>query len=162
MGKELTFREIKTGEEAKACQIVMDSFCEFVAPDYSEEGVSEFSKYVHPLLMQRRLANNHFVLAAVDDAMFVVVMEVRNYNHISLLFVKKEYHGQGIAKKLLEIAITKCKQHNTNNELIEVNSSPFAVDVYEKLGFVKTDIEQIKNGIRFTPMTKRLVKNHSS
>jgi GNAT superfamily N-acetyltransferase len=156
MGKELTFREIKTGEEAKACQIVMDSFSEFVAPDYSEEGVNEFSKYVHPLLMQRRLANNHFVLVAVDDAMFVGVIEVRNFNHISLLFVKKEYLGQGIAKKLLEIAITKCKQHNTDIELIEVNSSPFAVGVYQKLGFVKVSGEQIKNGIRFTPMVKRL------
>ena len=30
MNEDITFREIKTAEEAKACQIMMDSFSEFV------------------------------------------------------------------------------------------------------------------------------------
>jgi Acetyltransferase (GNAT) domain len=102
MEREITFREIKSGEEAKACQLVMDSFSEYVAPDYSKEGVNEFSKYVDPLLMQKRLANNHFVLVAVDDGIFVGVFEVRNNNHVSLLFVKKEYQNRGIAKRWWE------------------------------------------------------------
>ena len=33
-----------------------------------------------------------------------------------------------------------------------VNSSPYAVKIYEHLGFVPTDNEQTVNGIRFTPM----------
>jgi ribosomal protein S18 acetylase RimI-like enzyme len=156
MGKELTFREIKSGEETKACQLVMDSFSEFVAPDYSEEGLNEFLKYLSPQLMQTRLANNHFVIAALDEGAFAGVIEVRNYYHISLLFVKKEYQNRGIAKKLLGMAITKCRLYNANLELMEVNSSPFAVIIYEKLGFMKVSNEQLKNGIRFTPMTKRL------
>jgi GNAT superfamily N-acetyltransferase len=156
MGKYLTYREIKNGEESRACQLVMECFNEFIAPGYIEEGVAEFSKYVNPHLMQWRLANNHFVLVALDKHVFVGIIEVRNYNHISLLFVKKEYHNRGIGKKLLEMAITKCRQHNKNNAIIEVNSSPFAVPVYEKMGFVKTNTEQIINGIRFIPMTRNL------
>jgi GNAT superfamily N-acetyltransferase len=156
MGKELTFREIKTGEEAKVSQLVMDSFSEFVASDYSEGGVNEFSKYVSPILMQKRLGNNHFVIAALDEGSFAGIIEVRNYYHISLLFVKKGYHNRGIAKKLLGMAITKCREHDANTELIEVNSSPFAVGIYEKMGFMKVSNEQLKNGIRFTPMVKRL------
>ena len=134
----------------------MESFSEFVAPDYKSEGVVEFSKYVSPQLMRRRLANNHFVLLATDEEYFMGIIEVRNYNHISLLFVKKKYQGQGIAKGLLEMAINKCREYNVNLELIEVNSSPFAVGIYEKLGFVKVNAEQVKNGIRFTSMTKRV------
>jgi GNAT superfamily N-acetyltransferase len=156
MESKITFREIKTGEEAKACQLVMDSFSEFVAPDYSEEGVKEFSKYIDSLLMQKRLANNHVVVVALDEDVLVGMIEVRNYNHISLLFVKKKYQHHGIATRLLELAVNKCRKHNANTELIELNSSPFAVSIYEKLGFVKISDEQLKNGIRFTPMVKRL------
>jgi GNAT superfamily N-acetyltransferase len=134
----------------------MDSFNEFVAPDYSAEGVNEFSKYVKPQLMQRRLESNHFVIAALDKDVFAGMIEVRNDNHISLLFVKKEYRHQGIAKELLEIAIAKCRKHDANIALIEVNSSPFAVSIYEKRGFVKVSDEQVKNGIRFTPMIKKM------
>jgi predicted GNAT family N-acyltransferase len=35
---------------------------------------------------------------------------------------------------------------------ISVNSSLYAVEAYERLGFVATDTEQQKNGIRFVPM----------
>jgi GNAT superfamily N-acetyltransferase len=156
MEKALTFREIKNGEELRACQLVMESFNEFVAPDYSEKGVIEFSKYLNPQFMQQRSVNNHFVIVALDKDTITGMIEVRNYNHISLLYVKKEYLKRGIAKKLLETAIDKSLKHNTNISLIEVNSSPFAIQIYEKLGFVKTDTEQVKNGIRFTPMTKKL------
>jgi GNAT superfamily N-acetyltransferase len=156
MEKALTFREIKNGEELRACQLVMESFNEFVAPDYSEKGVIEFSKYLNPQFIQQRLVNNHFVIVALDKDTITGMIEVRNHNHISLLFVKKEYLKRGIAKKLLETAIDKSLKHNTNISLIEVNSSPFATQIYEKLGFVKTDTEQVKNGIRFTPMTKKL------
>ncbi len=33
-----------------------------------------------------------------------------------------------------------------------VNSSPYAKEVYEHLGFVCTDTEQCVNGLRFYPM----------
>ena len=156
MEKALTFREIKNGEELRACQLVMESFNEFVAPDYSEKGVIEFSKYLNPQFMQQRSVNNHFVIVALDKDTITGMIEVRNHNHISLLFVKKEYLKRGIAKKLLETAIDKSLKQNTNISLIEANSSPFAIQIYEKLGFAKTDTEQVKNGIRFTPMTKKL------
>lgn len=36
-----------------------------------------------------------------------------------------------------------------------VNSSPYAVGAYEKPGFFDTDIEQVMNGLRFTPMENK-------
>jgi len=84
--------------------------------------------------MQQRSVNNHFVIVALDKDTITGMIEVRNYNHISLLYVKKEYLKRGIAKKLLETAIDKSLKHNTNISLIEVNSSPFAIQIYEKTG----------------------------
>ena len=42
--------------------------------------------------------------------------------------------------------------HNSNHPVYTVNSSPYAVPVYHKLGFIDMDSEQLSDGIRFTPM----------
>ncbi len=41
----------------------------------------------------------------------------------------------------------------SRTEQITVNASPYAVPVYEKLGFQAVDDEQLTDGIRYTPMT---------
>ena len=89
----------------------------------------------------------------MDVSLIVGVIEVRNSNHISLFFVKKEYQNQGVGKKLHELAIEKCKTLKPDVNVIDVHSSPYAVPIYEKLGFVKVSDEQVVNGMRFTPMT---------
>lgn len=73
-----------------------------------------------------------------------------NLSHISLLFVKKAYHRKGIAKELVNTIKDLCKNQGTNS--ITVNSSPYAVDVYRRLGFKNTDSEKILCKIRFTQM----------
>ena len=55
--------------------------------------------------------------------------------------------GQGIGRTLFELAL----KNNTSGKMT-VNSSPYAVEIYRHFGFVNTDVEQVTNGIRFTPM----------
>jgi ribosomal protein S18 acetylase RimI-like enzyme len=158
MNKEVVIREIRKGEETKACQLVIECFNEFVAPDYGDEGVNEFLKYVNPDWMQERLERGNFAFVAVVDDLITGVIEVRSNNHISLLFVKKEYQGRGIARELLELAIEKCRQADNIIDEFDVNSSPYAVKIYEKLGFTRVDDEKLVNGIRFIPMKLKLVR----
>jgi len=42
---------------------------------------------------------------------------------------------------------------------ITVNSSPYALEVYHRLGFIDKDREQTVDGIRFTPMACLLNKS---
>ncbi|MCX6653928.1 MAG: GNAT family N-acetyltransferase [Candidatus Bathyarchaeota archaeon] len=156
MEKEIIFREIHQGEEAKVYRMIVDCFNEFIAPEYSDDGVTEFEKYVEPNRIQKRLTECNFIIVALKHERIIGVIEVRSNNHIALLFVKKEHQHRGIAKKLLELAVSKCKQRKSDVSVIEVNSSPFAVPFYEKLGFMKVKSEQLVNGIRFTPMTLKL------
>jgi GNAT superfamily N-acetyltransferase len=151
-----SIREIHSGEEEEACRLIRKSFDEFIAPGYSNEGVNEFLKYVNPDSMRERLADDSFALVAVADDVITGIIEVRSNNHIALLYVKKEYHRSGTAKKLLESAIEKCRQFDSTVDEIEVNSSPYAVRIYEKLGFTGVDSEKTVNGIRFTPMKLKL------
>ena len=55
--------------------------------------------------------------------------------------------SKGIGKQLWEYL-----KENSSNDEFTVNSSPFAVPVYHKLGFVDTNTEQLTDGIRYTPM----------
>ncbi|WP_168733762.1 GNAT family N-acetyltransferase [Metabacillus sediminilitoris] len=48
--------------------------------------------------------------------------------------------------------IERCKEEKNNSKLT-VNSSPYALGIYHRLGFVESDKEQTINGIRFTPMS---------
>jgi GNAT superfamily N-acetyltransferase len=152
MNTQITYRKIRYGEEENACHLIMDCFGEFIAPGYSEEGITEFLKYVNPEFTRYRLANNNCMILAFDNNELVGVIEVRNYNHISLFFVRKEYQNKGIGKELNKLAINECKIFRPDIAVIEVHSSPYAVPIYEKLGFVQVSAEQVENGMRFTPM----------
>ena len=80
------------------------------------------------------------------------IIAVRNFVHISLLFVDKHYHKQGIARTLFDDVIKICKEKISFLQIVTVNSSPYAVGFYHKLGFVDISSEQTVDGIRFTPM----------
>ena len=85
---------------------------------------------------------------AFDKDRLVGVIATREQGtHIALFFVDGEYHRKGIGRKLFERVL----QDNKVNYMT-VNSSPYAVPVYKKLGFEQTDFEHEKNGLRFTPM----------
>lgn len=68
-----------------------------------------------------------------------------------MLFVDGRYHKQGIARKLFKEALMTIKNNGAIDK-ITVNSSPYAVEVYHKLGFKDNNVEQTVDGIRFTPM----------
>ena len=146
------YRMMLSGEENAVCHLVEDCFNEFVAPEYSEEGVREFFKYVNPSALRDRSQKSHFVLVALEGDKVAGMIEIRINNHISLLFVKSEYQNKGIAKNLLRFSLNSCTKANPCPEYIDVNSSPYAVKIYERLGFTRIGKEQEINGIRFTPM----------
>ena len=59
----------------------------------------------------------------------------------------KGSQGKGIGKKLMGFIID-----DNENSFITVNSSRYAVSIYEKIGFIKTEEEKEQDGLKFTPM----------
>jgi len=80
------------------------------------------------------------------------VIASRNMHHISLLFVGKEYQRRGIAAGLFGRLKAEISETYPETAAITVHSSPYAVPIYEKLGFTATDVEQLQDGLRFIPM----------
>ncbi|MPN64058.1 hypothetical protein SDC9_211829 [bioreactor metagenome] len=95
--------------------------------------------------------NELYIWGCFDGEKVVGVIAARPPCHIALLFVDKAYHRQGIARCLFNTLKDHFEADSQHAE-ITVNSSPYAVEVYHRLGFVDTDTEQIVNGLRFIPM----------
>jgi len=145
---------MKSGEEKKVSNLVWNVFEEFEAPSYDkQEGIDEFKKNILPAKIKECVdTGKTFVICYKENDEIIGVISVRDNSHIALLFIKKEYHRRGIARQLFKVAIEKCCKIDSDLQVITVNSSVYAVGIYEKLGFVKTNCEQEKDGIRFTPM----------
>ena len=134
-----------------ALSLVWEVFEEFESPEYAHEGVAEFKKFIEFNSIMEMYAKGQIKFwGCFDNDNLTGVIAMLNENHISLLFVKKEYHRKGIAKALVNLIKDTCKGQNIRN--ITVNSSPYALEIYRRMGFENTDNEKVLNGIRFIPM----------
>lgn len=142
--QDITVRELERGECSKALTLVWRVFQEYEAPDYTKEGVEEFYRSI----CDEKYLSELCLYGAFDREVLVGVLATRcGGTHIALFFVDGKYHRRGIGKKLFQTAWAKCSFGK-----MTVNSSPYAVLIYRKLGFSDTDTEQVVNGLRFTPM----------
>ncbi len=131
-------------DRKSALNLVLQVFMEYEAPDYIEEGINTFKNF----LSDREQTDKLEMYGAFEGAAIVGVIASRNDGcHISLFFVDGKHHRKGIGRLLFNTLLK-----NTASEQITVNSSPYAVEIYKRLGFVSTNSEQTTDGIRYTPM----------
>ena len=145
-------KNLQAEQLAEALSLVWEVFCRFEAPEYSEEGITEFKNFLNN---EEEIGKLDFY-GAFDKASDIVgVLAMRKPAHISLFFVKAEYHRQGIGRQLFEKMLSDYQPQGIG--VFTVNSSHYAVEVYRKLGFKLTGNECITNGIRYTPMKMEII-----
>lgn len=137
---------------AQALTLVQRVFMQFEAPDYTPEGIKTFQNFLHD---EANISALTFYGAIVEDDL-VGVLATRGNSHIALFFVESCLQGQGIGRALFAEARRACV-----SDAMTVNSSPYAVEIYQKLGFHALSEEQTRDGIRFTPM-KCTIEQESS
>ncbi|WP_413926980.1 GNAT family N-acetyltransferase [Clostridioides sp. ZZV15-6383] len=153
MLKEYLIRELNEDDIKNALELIWNVFEEFESPDYCDEGIKSFHEFIeYNSIIEKVKEKSLFFWGCFDCEKLIGVLAIRDLNHICMLFVDKNYHKRGVAKKLMATGIEYCTFNKTNLTGITVNSSPYAVEVYHKLGFKDTAVEQISDGIRFTPM----------
>ena len=153
-------KELKKDEIRQALELVNRVFSEFVAVDYSQQGRKSFNDYLkvkYDEVSNDVQTGHKKIWGLYLDDEIVGVIATRDVSHIALMFVDKRYHRKGIAKRLYHIAFSEAAK-NTDVTHITVNSSPYAVKVYERLGFIKTGEQQELNGIIYVPMSHTVVR----
>lgn len=144
-------RKITSSEVDEALCLALEVFMQFEAPDYKPEGAKTFKRDI--------IENEEFIAkcksgacpiyAAFDNGKIIGLIGMReSRTHINLVFSKKEYHRQGVATAIFKYLL------RDNPELTEItlNSSPYGLPFYLKLGFVPQSEELEQDGIRYTPM----------
>lgn len=150
----VAYRAMQPGEEGKVCALIRQVFDAFVAPDYDETGVGEFSRFADPQALSRRSASGSFVLLAVRGGQVLGMIELIPPDHVALLFVARR--RRGIARGLLSRAVAWARARDSAVSKITVNSSPYAEPAYRALGFVRAGDQATRDGITYVPMTLSL------
>lgn len=139
----MEIRKIGEGKMNDALQLIWDVFLKYEAPDYTDEGIKEFKKSIDDI---NWIKQREFFGAYIDD-LLVGVIATKDKHHIALFFVDGEHQGKGIGS-----ALYKYVKDLNEDGYFTVNSSPYAKEIYEHLGFVCEVGEQEVNGLKFYPM----------
>lgn len=140
-----------------AMKLAWNTFVKFDAPDYSAEGICNFRNFVRDETLHKMFMTGHYQLfVAVCGGKCLGMLSLREKLHISLLFVDGDYHCNGIGSALIKF-VSRYVLTEEGIDRLTVNSSPYAVDFYHRLGFKDTHSETTADGIKFTPMELRLL-----
>lgn len=116
--------------------------------DFTKEGIETFKSFISNISLMNELD----LYGAFDNQLLIGVIGVnRKKRHISLFFIRQEYHRQGFGKSLFYHMIEDC-----NLTEITVNSSTYGEPFYKYLGFKKVSEKEVNSGITSIPMRKNL------
>lgn len=149
-------RWAKTEEWAPAMKMIWKTFLKFEGEDYSPEGIQNFFDFISDDNLYRAfLRGDYQMMVALDEDRVIGAASIRNYNHLSLLFVDEEYHYRGVGRALMKKMFEYLKME-AGERYMSLTSSPYAVDFYHKLGFRTVKPEEEISGIRVTSMVRLL------
>lgn len=148
----IEIKQLINNEKDKALLFAKKVYIECKDESYSEQGIETFCNFVN----NKEITKSFKIYGAFENnALKGVIATDSQKRHINLFFVDKSSQAKGIGKKLMAIGI-----ENNENSFITVNSSRYAVPIYEKLGFVKMKEEKEQDGLKFTPM-KLILKDEA-
>jgi GNAT superfamily N-acetyltransferase len=151
----MKFRPVTVDDAAALSALILRFSHDFtVSPDGAD--AAPFFESISANAVAGYIADPRYrYLAAFDDAVLAGFIAIRDGSHVFHLFVAPEFQRHGLATRLWQLATASGKTDG-----FTVNSSRFAVPVYERFGFVKTGPQVEKHGICFVPM--RLPPQHST
>lgn len=140
----IEIKQLLNNEKDEALLFTKRVYIECKDESYSEQGIETFCNFVD----NKEITKSFKVYGAFENnALKGIIATDRRKSHINLFFVDKSSQAKGIGKKLMAIGI-----ENNENSFITVNSSRYAVPIYEKLRFTKIEEEKEQDGLKFTPM----------
>lgn len=152
---EVKIRPVRPEEVERAIALAWEVFLQFEAPDYPLEGVETFRRDVveNRGFLENCRSGVCPMYGAFQGSRIVGMIGMRSSRtHINLLFVKKDYHHLGIGRRLFEYLLQDQRGNNPSLREVTLNSSPYAVGFYLRLGFEPVAEERVAGGIRYTPM----------
>ena len=148
----IEIRQLLNNKKDEALLFAKKVYIESKDESYSKQGIETFCNFVN----NKEITKSFKVYGAFEDNVLKGLIATDSQKrHICLFFVDKVSQGKGIGKELMRVVV-----NNNENSYITVNSSRYAVPIYEKLGFIKMEEEKERDGLKFTPMKLMLKFNN--
>ena len=144
---------MRHGEAEEVLTLALSVFDQAVAPDFTAQGVEEFTRAARSFVLEA--PEGHVVTVAAEDDRIIGMIDVRDASHVCLFFVETARQRAGIGRALLAEALRAARGRGRSEPVFTANSAPSAVRAYERLGFAAAASEEEIHGIRFVAMTRR-------
>ena len=131
---------------------IVDVIAPFVdAVISSEEGRQRFQPEMIQTIFER--PDIHYFVAEINEEIVGNLAYIAP-SHVMHYFLKAEYHGQGYGRQMWDFLEQEILKNDP--DIITINSSHYALDIYKKYGFEVVGALTEKWGIQFIPMRKLL------
>ncbi len=137
--------------DAQAISALIFGLSRYFVSDPDSPEIKPFLETLTPSATAERIASEDYSCFVAESQSGVCgVVALKGNSHVYHLFVQSDAHRQGVARALWEHV-----RAQSAAAVFTVNSSLFAVPVYERLGFRSVDSPQRKDGLEFVPMEYR-------
>jgi predicted GNAT family N-acyltransferase len=148
-----TCLRIVTSDDSEAISaLVQDSFQKLAAADWDDEAQQVFIANASTESMAKALQSAVYAASEFSDGQPTGFILFPKPSLLGMLFVNPNRLGQGIARRLWEAARAHIESVYPDVKTIELNSTPYAVNIYRALGFVPISTEFVVDGCRATRM----------
>ena len=153
---------LATTEDVESISQLIKGLADYFTIDRQGHGAEAFLQSIEPVAIQGYVtAPNFSYFIGLVERQLAGVVAVRDITHLYHLFVAQEFQGQGLSRQLWQHA-KEVATSAGNLTGFTVNSTPFAVPVYERFGFKATGPRVETNGIAFVPMRLDLETSNAS
>ena len=149
---QIEIREARP-EDAAAISALIDSLAHYFLIDPADRASAEpFFRANAPESLAETIREGRIRYHVAErGGELMGTVAVRDDTHLYHLFVAESLHRQGLGARLWETARAGAAARG-NPGRFTVNSSLYAVPLYERLGFRPTAAPQRQNGLAFVPM----------
>ena len=149
--QHLDIRKATPGDAESISKLVCKLSAKYIAQAFTADGAEHLLASMNPDAISKYIRSGFKYHVAEMEKRIVGVVGIRDNNHLYHLFVAEKYQRRGIARKLWQVAMETCLSNGNPGEFT-VNSSEYAVGVYEQWGFVAQSGPVEKEGVVFIPM----------
>jgi len=150
----MNIREATPGDAESISKLLSELSAKYITKKFTVDGAEHLLASMNLDAIKKYIHSGFKYHVAEIDKQVVGVVGIRDNSHLYHLFVAEKYQRKGIARKLWQLAMEACLANGNPGEFT-VNSSEYALGVYERLGFVAQSGPEEKNGVIYIPMKMR-------
>ncbi|MCE3604102.1 GNAT family N-acetyltransferase [Massilia sp. P8910] len=144
-------RPIEPGDIPAVVVLFRALATEFIVHESPPEVAATFLRDNDEQGFQGFLAKGYVYHVAEIDGGLAGFIAVRERKHLYHMFVGKNFHGRGVARAMWDVA-RRAAMEGGGDGSFTVNSSNYALPVYQSMGFERSAPMQSVNGLYFNPM----------